>query len=141
MASGNRSDEKKRPEKIHIGSMTRFINPLTVSVVPVRLAISRPIPAKARAPTISSTATSNRLPWIGIPKTNTPRDSSTATSGIRKVSRANKIAIRKSRRGIGWPMNRFRSLPIRKVDEQETDAPEPPPIVFWPIRPGIRKSM
>ena len=32
-ASGNRDAEKKTPEKIHIGSMTRFINPDTPSTV------------------------------------------------------------------------------------------------------------
>ena len=31
-AAGNRSDEKKTPEKSHIGSMTRFMSPLTASV-------------------------------------------------------------------------------------------------------------
>lgn len=31
-ASGNRSEAKKTPENNHIGSITRFINPLTVSV-------------------------------------------------------------------------------------------------------------
>ena len=54
-ASGNRSEEKKTPEKSHIGSMTRFISPLTVSVVLARQATSRPIPANARAPSTSIT--------------------------------------------------------------------------------------
>ena len=38
--------------------MTRFISPLTASVVVVRQATSRPIPAKARAPTTSTRMTS-----------------------------------------------------------------------------------
>ena len=54
MPAGNRSDEKKTPERSHIGSMTRFISPLTVSVVLARLATSRPMPAKARAPSTST---------------------------------------------------------------------------------------
>ena len=41
---------KKTPESRYIGSMTRFMSPLTVSVLVARLATSRPIPAKARAP-------------------------------------------------------------------------------------------
>ena len=45
---------KKTPESRYIGSMTRFISPLTVSVVVARLATSRPIPAKARAPMTST---------------------------------------------------------------------------------------
>ncbi len=40
-AAGNRSDEKKTPEKSHIGSMTRFMSPLTVSVVLARQATSK----------------------------------------------------------------------------------------------------
>jgi hypothetical protein len=31
--AGKRSDEKKTPEQSHIGIITRFIKPLTVSVV------------------------------------------------------------------------------------------------------------
>ncbi len=49
-ASGNRAVEKNTPEKSHCGSMTRFISPLTASVVVVRQATSRPMPANARAP-------------------------------------------------------------------------------------------
>lgn len=48
--AGNRSAEKKTPENIHIGNITRFIRPLTVSVVCARDPTSRPIPAKASAP-------------------------------------------------------------------------------------------
>ncbi len=89
----------------------------------------------------SISATSQRLPTIGIPKTSTPIRSSTATSGIRKVSRAMRIASRKSRRGIGVAANRLSSLPIRKFTSRNPTPHRPPPIVFWPIRPGMRKSM
>ncbi len=65
-ASGNRSDEKKTPENSHIGSMTRFMSPLTVSVVVARQATRRPIPANARAPTRSIAITRARLPRIGM---------------------------------------------------------------------------
>ena len=121
--------------------MTRFIRPLTVSVLWARLAINRPIPQNARAPTTSTSATSQRLPWIGMWKTNTPSESRTATSGTRKVKRARRIAKRKSFRGIGVAMNRLRSLPIRKLTSRNPTPQSPPPIVFWPISPGIRKSM
>ena len=66
MALGKRSDEKKTPEKIHIGNMTRFIKPLTVSVDVARLPTNKPIPANASAPRTSSQITSNRLPRIGM---------------------------------------------------------------------------
>ena len=62
------SVEKKTPENRYIGSMTRFMSPLTVSVVVARLATSRPIPAKARAPTTSTRKTRSRLPRIGMRK-------------------------------------------------------------------------
>ena len=45
-ASGKRSDEKKMPESIHIGSITRFIRPETASIVLARLATNSPSPEK-----------------------------------------------------------------------------------------------
>ena len=140
-ASGNRSDEKKTPEKSHIGSMTRFISPLTVSVVVARQATSRPMPAKARAPTMSIRMTSARLPRIGMWNISVPSSRSTVRSGIRKVSRAPRRASRKSRRGMGVATNRLSSLAIRKFTSRKPMPQSPPPIVFSPIRPGIRKSM
>ena len=41
--------------------MTRFISPLTVSVVLARLATSRPIPANASAPTTSITKNTSKI--------------------------------------------------------------------------------
>ena len=70
-----------------------------------------------------------------------PSASSTPTSGIRNVSLAPRIASRKLRRGIGVAMNRFNSLAIRKFTIRNPTPQSPPPIVFWPMRPGIRKSM
>jgi hypothetical protein len=118
------------PEKIHIGSITRFIKPLTVSVFLARLAIKRPIPAKDRAPTISTTAISQRWPRIGMPNLKTPRASSTATSGIRNVNRASRMASRKSRLGMGVAVNRLSSLPIRKLTIRKPTPQRPPPMVF-----------
>ena len=48
-ASGNRDDEKNTPEKIHIGSITRFMSPDTPSTVRGRAASSRPSEANASA--------------------------------------------------------------------------------------------
>ena len=138
--SGNRSDEKKTPEKSHCGSMTRFISPLTASVVVVRQATSRPMPAKARAPTTSTRMTSPRFPRIGIWNTRVPSSRSTVRSGIRKVSRAPRRASRKSRRGMGVATNRLSSLPIRIFTSRKPMPHSPPPMVLTAIRPGIRKS-
>ncbi len=49
-AAGNRSEVKKMPESIHIGSMTRFIRPETASTVLARLATKRPIPENIVVP-------------------------------------------------------------------------------------------
>ena len=136
-ASGNRSAEKKTPEKSHIGSMTRFIRPLTVSVVVARLAISRPMPAKARAPTTSTTMTSSEAP----PDRHARRPGCRAgaardRSGIRKVSRAPSRASRKSRRGIGRGDEALEQLGDPEVHQQEADAPEPAPHRVQPDQAG-----
>ena len=53
------------PESTHIGSITRFIRPDTVSIVFARLAISKPKPGKRERPKSRSTATTSKmLPWI-----------------------------------------------------------------------------
>src|SRR5580704_17667448 len=57
VAAGNRSDEKKMPESIHIGSMTTFINPETASTVFARLTTNRPRPENIVAPSTTRTAT------------------------------------------------------------------------------------
>ena len=140
-AAGNRSDEKKTPEKSHIGSMTRFMSPLTVSVVLARQATRRPIPANASAPKMSIPITSARLPRIGIWNMSVPKRRRTARSGSTKVSRAPNSASKKSRRGMGVATNRLRSLAIRKLTSRKPMPQSPPPIAFKPIKPGIRKSM
>ena len=45
--SGNREAEKNTPEKIHIGSITRFISPDAPSMVCTREDTRRPIEVKA----------------------------------------------------------------------------------------------
>src|SRR5215471_7995106 len=47
---GKRSYEKKTPEKIHIGIMTRLMRPLTLSIFCARLAVSSPTPPKVSDP-------------------------------------------------------------------------------------------
>src|SRR5580658_8049787 len=56
-ADGNRSEVKKMPESIHIGNITRFINPETASIVFARLATNNPIPANIVAPIRIKSAT------------------------------------------------------------------------------------
>ena len=56
------SDEKKMPDSIHIGSMTRFIRPETASRVLARLATSSPRPENVTAPNTINSSTAARLP-------------------------------------------------------------------------------
>ena len=55
--AGNFSYEKKTPEKIHIGIMTRLMRPETLSIFCARQAVSRPTPPKATAPSDPSRMT------------------------------------------------------------------------------------
>src|ERR1051326_6821655 len=65
--AGKRSDEKKMPDRIHIGSITRFIRPDTVSRVLARLATSSPTPENVTAPKNTRTTRPSRLPGTGPP--------------------------------------------------------------------------
>ena len=60
--SGKRSYEKKEPLRIHIGSMTKFIQPLATSVLSRRAPTTRLIAANDAAPATPSTTTSSGLP-------------------------------------------------------------------------------
>ena len=54
MKSGNRSALKNTPDRIHIGSMIRFIRPDTLSTVFTRLATNSPSPPKLNAPIMAN---------------------------------------------------------------------------------------
>ena len=103
-AAGNRSDEKKTPEKSHIGSMTRFIRPLTVSVVLARLATSRPMPGERQGADHVDQDHQEQAPADRHAEDEASQQSRTAMSGIRKVSRAPEDAPAGSRAGASaWP--------------------------------------
>ena len=89
IASGNRDEEKKTPEQIHIGTITTFIRPETPSTVLGRLATSSPSPAKVAAPSSTTSATAVNEPRTGTPKTSQANTSTDTTSSVRKTSRAN----------------------------------------------------
>src|SRR6267154_905062 len=71
IASGKRAYEKNVPDRIHIGSITRFISPDTASMVRARLATSMPSPANDRAPSTVMNATAANEPRT--PTWNTPQ--------------------------------------------------------------------
>ena len=70
-----------------------------------------------------------------MPKAKTPSSKSTATSGIRNVSREARMAPRKSRRGMGVATKHLSSLPIRMLTRKKPDAPEPAPHGVEPDQP------
>src|SRR6185369_16068186 len=56
---GNRSEEKNVPDSNHIGSMMKFINPETPSIVVGRAATSNPSPENVKPPRIVIKTTLN----------------------------------------------------------------------------------
>ena len=129
-AAGNRSAEKNTPEKSHIGSITRFIRPLTVSVVDARLAIRSPIPADARA------TTSNRSTISGKAQVSADRHvehqacraggGSSGRGSGRSAGRP-RIASRKSPLGHRGRDEAFQEFADPVIDEQKADPPQPAP--------------
>src|SRR5206468_16038 len=87
IASGKRAYEKKVPDRIHIGSITRFISPETASMVRARLATSMPSPANARAPSTVMNATALNEPRTPTWNIHQPKPTSAATSRNRNTSR------------------------------------------------------
>src|SRR6266550_1892634 len=87
IASGKRAYEKNVPDRIHIGSITRFINPDTPSIVLALLATSNPSPANAKAPRIVMPASVKNDPRTATPNNSQPNPTSATTSRIRNTSR------------------------------------------------------
>src|SRR5260370_29670155 len=87
--AGNLDAEKKMPQRSHIGSMTRFINPDTPSIIFGLDATSNPMPAKVSAPIRATAARSTMRPWTDTPKAIHAKATTAATSITRKASREN----------------------------------------------------
>src|SRR6185369_6945427 len=86
-ACGNRSDEKNVPDSNHIGSMMKFINPDTPSMVVGRAATSNPIPENVKPPSPVINATLNHEPRTVKPKARVAKMSTAATSSTRNTRR------------------------------------------------------
>src|ERR671911_385619 len=84
--SGKREAEKKTPEKIHIGSMTRFMRPDAPSIVWTRDDTSRPREVKASDEMTQMPASVSSDPRNGTPNTSAPNPSSRPTSITSSVS-------------------------------------------------------
>src|SRR6185437_14483357 len=107
MACGKFSDEKNTPDSTHIGSIERFINPDTPSIVFERDAISSPSPPNARALKTMIAAIESSDPRIGTPKNSTAKPSSTPTSIVSITSREITYDARYSARDIGVATSRL----------------------------------
>src|SRR5690348_13385671 len=84
---GKRSDEKNVPDNNHIGSMMKFINPDTPSIVVGRAATSSPIPEKVKPPSMAISATLNQEPRTVKPKAIVAKTITAATSSTRNSNR------------------------------------------------------
>src|SRR3954471_3280240 len=87
IGSGKREEEKKTPEKIHIGSIARFMRPDAPSMVWARDAISSPSDAKHREDSRQISSSSGREPRNGTPNTKTAKPRSSPTSRKSRVRR------------------------------------------------------
>ena len=122
--SGNRSAEKNRPEKIHIGNIIRFISPLTVSVVWARLAMRRPIPRERQGADDldqgqKPEAAHDRHPEHEHPQTEQHGDVGDEEGQPGQQDRQEEIPAG-HRRG----REPLEQLADPEVDQQETDAPK-----------------
>ena len=126
-ASGNRSDEKKTPEKSHIGSMTRFISPLTVSVVRARQATSRPIPANASAPSMSISDDQGQAAADRHLEHERSQQEEHGQVGDHEREPGPQKGEQEIAPGHGRGHEPLEQLGDAEVDEQEADAPEPAP--------------
>ena len=138
---GKFEDEKKTPEKIHIGSMMKFMIPETASVVRARDALSNPSPPNEIAANrqISSSVASD--PRKGTPNAQWPKPSRVKISRIRKTSREARNESRYCTRDIGVAIKRLSSFLLRAVTMANPNPQMLDPIRFMPNSPGIRKSM
>src|SRR3954469_14438572 len=112
---GKLDDEKKTPEKIHIGSMMKFMIPETASVVRAREAVSRPNPPNEIAPSRQMSNNVPTDPRNGTPKAQCPNPTSVNTSRIRNTSREHMNERRYCTRDIGVAISRLSSFLLRAV--------------------------
>src|SRR5438105_5264342 len=84
--AGKFEDEKNTPEKIHIGSMMKFMIPETASVVRAREALSNPSPPNEIAARRQTRNSVPSEPRKGTPNAQCPKPSKVKISRIRKTS-------------------------------------------------------
>src|SRR6267143_3681886 len=138
---GKRLAEKKTPERIHIGSIVRFIKPETACIVFARDAIRSPIAEKVREARTHNKASCQKEPLAGTPKAKceNPRNAPTSITSSRSLQKRNEA--RYCQRGIGDAMSRLSSFFCRASTIEKPSAHIAELIRFMPSRPGITKSI
>src|SRR6185437_7131578 len=104
-APGKRSAEKKIPERIHIGNITRFISPETASMVFARHAVSSPRELKHSEAIMHRIASCHKEPRSGTPKTSTAKARNATTSNGSISNRESTKDARYCQRRIGDATN------------------------------------
>ena len=135
-AAGKRSEEKKTPDNSHMGSMTRFMSPLTASVVVAGRPTSRPIPANARAPSMSTPTTRARLPRIGMWNIKLPEQQEHGQVGEDESQARPQNGQQEIAPGHRRGHEPLEQLGDPEVDQQEADSPEPAPHRVEPDQAG-----
>src|SRR5512132_1256474 len=107
ICSGKREDEKNTPEKIHIGSIARFMRPDAPSMVWARDAISSPSEAKQRDDSRQISSSRGREPRIGTPNASTAKPRSSPTSRKSRVRRDKAKEARYCQRDMGVAISRL----------------------------------
>src|ERR1700734_3943868 len=110
ITAGKRVAEKKTPDKIHMGSMTRFISPEAASIVFAREATRSPSAENAREVNTHSNPNCHIDPRNGTPKTSRakPRKPTTSITSIDR--RDSRYDARYCQRGIGEGTRRLSSF-------------------------------
>src|ERR1035437_11121778 len=101
ITAGKREAEKKTPERIHIGSITRFINPEAASIVLARDDTRRPRAEKASEVRTHRNPSCHSDPRKGTPNTSLANPRNMATSMTSIANRDNRNAARYCQRGMG----------------------------------------
>src|ERR1017187_5827809 len=110
MTAGKREAEKKTPERIHMGSMTRFISPDAASIVRAREETSNPSAENASEVSRHRNKSWRSDPRNGTPKARRANPKNAATSMMSIKSLDNKNDIRYCQRGMGEATRRFSSF-------------------------------
>src|SRR5271155_965733 len=139
--AGKREAEKNIPDKIHIGSMTRFISPDAASMVVAREATKSPNEQNDSEVSTHSNPNCHSEPRKGTPNTSRAKPRKPTTSMTSIDSRESKYDARDCQRGIGEATSLLSSFFCRDSTIEKPIPQMAEPIRFIPSKPGTKKSM